>query len=95
MALLGTAGANLAARRTALVFLTPRPDSEELENLQLPSYGLRRRQLWVEVDEIVEGARRVRLELERVVDATRPLRSVAVARPYSDLPEIASVFICH
>jgi radical SAM superfamily enzyme YgiQ (UPF0313 family) len=36
------AGAILAARRIALVCLTPRPDTEELGNLQLPSYGIRR-----------------------------------------------------
>src|SRR6201999_549823 len=32
----------LAARRIALVCLTPRPDTDELGNLQLPSYGIRR-----------------------------------------------------
>jgi radical SAM superfamily enzyme YgiQ (UPF0313 family) len=35
-------GTILTARRIALVCLTPRPDADELGNLQLPSYGIRR-----------------------------------------------------
>ena len=42
MAFLSTAGTDLTARRIALVCLTPRPDTDELGNLQLPSYGIRR-----------------------------------------------------
>jgi radical SAM superfamily enzyme YgiQ (UPF0313 family) len=40
----------LAARRIALVCLTPRPDTDELGNLQLPSYGIRRIQAAVAAD---------------------------------------------
>jgi radical SAM superfamily enzyme YgiQ (UPF0313 family) len=40
----------LAARRIALVCLTPQPDTDELGNLQLPSYGIRRIQAAVAAD---------------------------------------------
>jgi len=35
-------GADVTARRIALVCLTPRPDADELGPLELPSYGIRR-----------------------------------------------------
>ena len=40
----------MAARRIALVCLTPQPDTDELGNLQLPSYGIRRIQAAVVAD---------------------------------------------
>ena len=50
----------MAARRIALVCLTPRPDTDELGHLQLPSYGIRRIQAAVVGDRDNPG-HRVRL----------------------------------
>jgi MPBQ/MSBQ methyltransferase len=47
-------------------------------------------QLWVEVDEIVDAARRAGLELERIVDATRetlPTYRVTAPQHYDDLTQ--------
>jgi radical SAM superfamily enzyme YgiQ (UPF0313 family) len=45
-----SAGLILTARRIALVCMTPRPDTNELGHLQLPSYGIRRIQAAVVAD---------------------------------------------
>ena len=55
----------MKARRIALVCLTPRPDSDELGNLQLPSYGIRRIQAAVVGDQQNPGHKVRLIDLSR------------------------------
>ena len=55
----------MTARRIALVCMTPRPDADELSNLRLPSYGVRRVQAAIMSDRDNPGHKVALIDLGR------------------------------